>query len=113
MPRPRTSSYQTRRRWRSIDAAAALSALHDSGLSVAAFAAQEGLEAQRLYRWRRQLGAMVHATQPTPAFVEIQPRQAEPVEVILRSGRVLRVSESICPAALERLVVALERAPAC
>jgi transposase-like protein len=113
MPRPQASSYQTRRRWTNVDAVAALSALHDSGLSVAAFAAREGLEAQRLYRWRRQLGATDRRTQPPPAFVEIQPRQAEPVEVLLRSGRVLRVSESIGPATLERLVAALERAPAC
>jgi transposase-like protein len=113
MPRPRASSYQTRRRWTSADAVAALSALRDSGLSVAAFAARERFDAQRLYRWRSQLAATNRTTQPAPAFVEIQPRQAEPVEVLLRSGRVLRVSESICPAELERPVVVLERVSSC
>jgi transposase len=44
-------------------------------------------------------------------FVEIRPRQAEPVEVVLRNGRVLRVCESISPDALERLVAVLEEVP--
>ena len=113
MPRPRPSPYLTRRRWTSADARAALSALSASGLSVSAFAAREGLDGQRLYRWRRQLSGASRAVQATPGFVEIRPAQPEPVEVLLRSGRVLRVSESISPAALERLVVVLERASSC
>jgi transposase-like protein len=113
MPRPRLSPYLTRRRWTSADARAALSALRVSGLSVSAFAAREGLDGRRLYRWRRQLSAASRAIQAMPAFVEVRPRPAEPVEVILRSGRVLRVSESISPEALERLVSVLERATSC
>ncbi len=112
MPRPR-ASYLTRRRWTTVDARSALTALRASGLSLAAFAAREGLEAQRLYRWRRQLSARTRSARATPAFVEIRPRGAEPVEVVLRSGRVLRVSDSISAPALERLVVVLERACSC
>ena len=113
MPRPRATPFQSRRRWTRTDARAALSALRASRLSVAAFAAREHLDAQRLYRWRRQLSAASRVAQVDPAFVEIRPRQAEPVEVVLRSGRVLRVSESISSLALERLVLVLERTPSC
>jgi hypothetical protein len=113
MPRPRATPYLNRRRWTRADARTALSALRASRLSVAVFAARERLCAQRLYRWRRRLSATNRAAQVAPAFVEIRPRQAEPVEVILRSGRVLRVSESISALALERLVLVLERTPSC
>ena len=113
MPRPRSVPFQSRRRWTSGDARAALSALSASGLSVAAFAAREGLDAQRLYRWRRQLAALDHAPQPAPAFVEIRQGSDEPVEVVLRNGRVLRVSERIAAASLERLVLVLEKVSSC
>ncbi len=112
MPRPR-APYLTRRRWTPADARSALAALRASGLSPAAFAAREGIEAQRLYRWRRQLGARARPARAAPAFVEIRARSAERVEVVLRSGRVLRVSEGVSPSALERLVAVLERESSC
>lgn len=112
MPKPRTS-YLSRRRWTPADARSALSALRASGLSLAAFAAREGLEPQRLYRWRRQVSARSGSAGAAPAFVEIRPRSAELVEIVLRSGRVLRVCESISPPSLERLVAVLEKASSC
>jgi len=104
-------SYATRRRWTVADARAALSALDASGMSPCAFASSKGLDAQRLYRWRRRLGTF--DVVPTPAFVEVKRQAVEPVEVVLRSGRILRVSESIDDSALRRLVHALENDPAC
>ena len=90
-----------------------LSAASKSGLSAAAFAAREGLHPQRLQRWQRRLVAGSLSFERTPAFVELRPHRAEQVEVVLRSGRLLRISETIEPAVLERLVQALERSGPC
>jgi transposase-like protein len=82
---------------------------------MSAFAEREGLDAQRLSRWRRRLASRSAGRRvtPKPAFIELVPRAAEPVEVVLRSGRILRVSTAIDPAALQRLVAALEQAEPC
>jgi hypothetical protein len=101
------SLYQVRRRWSAEDARAALSALAASGLSARAFAEREGLEVQRLLRWRRVLGADGVAP-PAPAFVELERAPMDLVEVVVRSGRVLRVPASIAATDLRRLVEALE-----
>jgi hypothetical protein len=65
-----------------------------SGLSPSAFAEQEGLEVQRLHRWRPRLakeaGRRVIAV-ATPTFVEVGSRRAARVEVVLLSGRVVSV----------------------
>jgi hypothetical protein len=90
-----------------------LSGLKGSGLSVAAFAVREGFHPQRLYRWQRRLGARSFSAERTPAFVELRTRGGEQVEIVLRSGRLLRVCETIDPSVLERLVLALERSEPC
>lgn len=122
MPRPH-ALYSRRRRWRVIEARAALNALAASGLSVIAFAEQEGLDKERLYRWRRRFArerkAAARAVLPpaTPAIIELRPttslspRRAETelVEIALVSGVVVRVAETIAPATLARLIAALER----
>lgn len=46
--------YSRRRRWRVPEARAAVDALAASGLWMSAFAEQEGLDEQRLYRWQRR-----------------------------------------------------------
>jgi transposase len=104
-----------RRRWSVADARAVLTALEESRLSPGAFAERERIDVQRLYRWRRRLGGELVAAAPkaTPEFVEIRAVGAELVEVVLRSGRVLRVAESIAPTSLARLVAALERTESC
>ena len=115
--------YSRRRRWRAPEARAALDALAASGLSVSAFAEQEGLDEERLYRWQRRFArerkAEPRAVTPaaTPAIVELRaatspsPRRGETalVQIVLVSGVVLRVAETIDPARLARLVAALER----
>lgn len=98
------------RSWKIADARAALKALAASGLSVGAFAQREGLDSDRLYRWRRRLAGDREARVPaTPAVIEIRPtsRRAELVEIVLASGVTLRVSETIDAFALARLVAAL------
>jgi transposase-like protein len=116
MPRRLAAApYVLRRRWTVTDARSALAALAASGLSPRAFARREGLEVQRLYRWRRQLSgepggpAVCVPASPVPELIEIRARRAEPVEIVLKSGIVLRVSETIEACALVRLVSALEQ----
>ena len=104
-PSPPPISHKTRRRWTVVEARAALAALASSGLSQSAFAAREGYDTQRLRVWRRKLG--VENTAPPPSFVEVPPRGAELIEVVLPSGVTLRVAESIDGSLLRRLVDAL------
>ena len=107
-------SYSTRRRWTETDARTVLAALDSSGLSVTAFATREGLEPQRLYFWRQRLGGS-SAESAAPTFVEVQQRHTarEQVEIVLRSGRVVRVAESIEPAVLRGLIDVLEQDSSC
>ena len=110
--------YRPRLRWTEKEARAALAALATSRLSTRAFAAREGIDIQRLYSWRRKLeasppsGEVVVPAAP-PAFVELRPAVPERVEVVLRSGVVLRVSESIDGETVRRLVDALEPSRSC
>lgn len=103
-----SGSWRSRRRWTAEDAREALEAQAQSGLSPARFAAQEGIEAQRLYWWSRRLGAVKHRAE----FVELVPARVgserRRFEVVLRSGVVVRVGEDFDPAALVRLITTLE-----
>jgi transposase-like protein len=97
-----------RLRWTPDDARAALTAYADSGLSVAAFAEREGLDPQRLYSWRRRF-----ASDTAPAFVEVKTNAAERIEIVLRSGLVLRVPDSFEAESLRRLLDVLESSGSC
>jgi transposase-like protein len=112
---PPTSPFD-RLRWTEQDARNALAALHRSGKTVSVFAAEHGLDPQRLYSWRRRLGKAERTT-----FQELILRPAArisladgdtPFEVVLRSGVVVRVPASFNSAALERLLDVL-RVGAC
>jgi transposase-like protein len=101
-----------RRRWSATDARTVLAQVARSGLSLREFATRANLSVQRLYRWQAQLGA----GSSTPAFVEIKPAPAASVtiEVVLRSGHVLRVPEGSSEEAVRRVVAALdEGGPQC
>ena len=105
--------YSTNHRWTDDEARAVLAAQDASGLSVAAFAAREGLDPQRLYFWRRRLGSSPEAAQ-APTFIEVRATSGrEHVEIVLRSGHVIRVAESIDPGVVRMLVDALERDNTC
>lgn len=102
--------WRSRPRWGAEEARAALADLDASGLSIAMFAKREGLVAERLYNWRRKLAGSGAPAAPAVDFVEISARACGSggrVEVVLPSGVMLRVAETIEPAALVRLVTAL------
>jgi transposase-like protein len=101
-----------RRRWTSADAQVLLKALVASGLSVNAFATRQGIDAQRLYFWKRRLETEARSL-ATPRFVEVMARSAAAVEVVLRSGRVLRISTAIDTPTLRRLIEAFEDDAGC
>jgi len=122
-PRARSSpEYLSSRRWTAEQAGQALAALDRSGLTLTAFAIREGLDPQRLGRWRRQL-----ATAAPPVFEEVVPgapaatadqgaatwAERERFEVVLVSGRVVRVPESFDVGALRRLLAIVEEVRPC
>jgi transposase-like protein len=96
-----------RRRWNAEYARAVLKQLAASGMSVREFATRQGMDAQRLYRWRAQLGP-VAAAEEIPAFVEINPAGGRAIEVVLRSGHVVRVADEFAEETLRRVVAALD-----
>ena len=100
---PRTT---TRTRWTAKDAQEILDLWKTSGLSLQRFAKQQGVQAQRLHRWKQLLGKPV-----AEAFVEVplESHSKPAVEVVLPDGVVVRVCESAdVPLAVE-LVSALAR----
>lgn len=113
-PHPPTRSLRARR-WTVEEARAVLAEQAASGLPPPAFARRAGIDVQRLHRWRRQLtkGQPTATDVGAPTFLEVRPRGPDRVEVVLTSGRVLRVSEEIDAAALLRLVEILERGAPC
>jgi Transposase len=107
-----TNSSVDRLRWTEQEARTALAALRRSGKPVSVFAAERGLDPQRLYSWRRRLGK----AEPT-TFQELTVRSSPrisvvdgdaPFEVALPSGVVVRVPASFNAAALERLLEVLQ-----
>jgi hypothetical protein len=61
---------------------------------------------QRLYRWRAQLAAERPAI--APAFLEIKQSSGDAIEVLLRSGHVIRVRDGFGEDALRRVVAVLD-----
>jgi|SRR5581483_9323207 len=107
-----------------------------SGLSIAAFCACHGLEANTFYRWRRILlhrdraGSSVDpdvmarrsrrspVTRPQPLFVPLRVQHEDssanlpPVELLLANGLTLRVPANFDAVTLQRLLSLLQE-PAC
>ena len=93
-----------------------------SGLSIPAFAAKHRLSKSALYNWRRRLatqaaGSAEASSSPSAlralAFVRLEPLShqpvAEPIEVLLRNGRVVRVPLAFGDDALARVLDVAER----
>jgi transposase-like protein len=87
---PNTSAKVGEGRWSPQDAEGVLDLMERSGLSVQRFAKREGLDPERLYRWRRKL-----REQP-PQLVEfaLPATQSSLVEIALQSGLVVRFPET-------------------
>ena len=62
MPTPPDRSPFNRPRWTERDARVVLAALDRSGKSVSVFAAEHGVDPQRVYLWRRRLGGAERTT---------------------------------------------------
>jgi transposase-like protein len=107
-----------RPRWSEDDAREVLAALDRSGQSVSVFASEHGLDAQRIYVWRRRLGktelTRFHelSVQPTPVVHDEAPA-ATSFEVAFSSGHVLRIATSFETKTLARLIDVLDKAGMC
>jgi transposase-like protein len=95
MPTRDPRSPFNRPRWTEQEARDAIAALERSGKPVSVFAAEHGLDAQRLYAWRRRLGGAEATT-----FRELVVRRPSQIaivdgdgtfEIVLPSGVVVRV----------------------
>ena len=117
MPKPADRSPFNAPRWTEMQAREVITALARSGKSVNAFAAEHGLDPQRVYLWRRRAaesdGTMFRELVVRPsAAVSVAERQ-EPFEVVLPSGLVVRVPASFDAVSLCRLLEVLVQARAC
>jgi hypothetical protein len=106
---------RTRLRWKREEARAVVAAYEASGLSLEKFASSEGFKPERVERWARKLKA--GKPPKAPRFVEFRPTgvrpRGAPIEIVLRSGHVLFVAESVDPTALRRVMDLLERDADC
>jgi hypothetical protein len=88
-----------------------------SGQSVRAFCAARGLSEATFYARRRELADRVPPTTsdapagPLSTFAAVRVISDSTVEVVLPTGLVLRVPAGVDPAAVARLVAALEGQP--
>ena len=103
------------RYWSPEEAKQALAAAAESGLSLRAYAAEAHLDPRRLWRWRKRLESEPGET--TPAFQEVRRAvvverrgvvESERIEVVLRSGVILRIGASFDAGVLRRLLTVLE-----
>lgn len=88
-----------------------------SGLTVRAFCARWGLAEARFYAWRRELQrrhAAATTFVPVHVLADQPPVPAHSLEVVLASGRTLRVAAGFDPATLRHLLAVLEEeTPSC
>ena len=85
----------------------------DSGRSVRDFCAEHGLSEPSFYGWRRTLD---ERDREAPAFVPVTVAcapAAPALEVVVGSGRVIRVPAGFDAATLRDLLAVLAEAPAC
>jgi hypothetical protein len=81
-----------------------------SGLSAREFAAREGVREERLFFWKRRLrsSAAIAVAGVSFAKVSVQPASmevtSEPLDVVMRSGHVIRVRPRFDESTLLRLL---------
>jgi len=119
MPTARARSPFARRRWNVHDAREVIDALDRSGQSVSVFAAEHGLDAQRVYLWRRRLRASsAGAERSTLRELIVRPRaqggfDGARFEIVLASGTTVRVPACFEADALRRLLEVVARSGTC
>lgn len=117
---------RTRRDWTEAEAREVVAQWEASRLTVAAFAAQQGFNADRFYRWRRRFrraAGSASAARPRPTLVPLvpvgasasvppSPTAAPPAgfELVCGGGRVLRIPPGFDAAALAALLRVLAEA---
>jgi hypothetical protein len=92
-----------------------------SGQTVRAFCDDQQLSEQSFYTWRRTIAerdrqAATTSAQPAAAFVAVRVTPspaASALEVVVGSGRVVRVPPGFDAATLRHLLAVLEEAPSC
>ena len=98
------------RRWRDL-----IARWKRSGISVGDFCTDQGVSESSFYSWKRELAARDQAVTPTttamPTFVPVRVAPAATIEVVLRSGVVVRVPVGADPSAVAQLVAALGATP--
>jgi transposase-like protein len=102
-----------RRRWTEEDAETVLAAAERSDLSLRAFAVTHGMDVQRLYHWRKELRQ--ERVDEAVRFEELVVRRdgsaksaAARVEIVLRSGIVIRVVAGFDESTLRRVIAIFE-----
>jgi hypothetical protein len=78
------------------------------------FAREHGLQPERLYRWRRRLGAVTDRKAVAPSFSELAIRDGKVIEIddarieiVLRSGLIVRLGRGFDAEALRQVVAVL------
>jgi transposase len=114
---------ERRRRWTAAEKLQIAEESLSSGLSVAEFARRRDIHPNLLHLWRRQMKTgelpardsearfvpvAVAAPSNAPAMQESGAGVGVMVEVVLRNGRVLRLSDGIFPGQLAQLADVLE-----
>ncbi len=92
-----------------------------SNLSIHQFCKQEGLHEWAFYSWRRKLAGqqpqkfVTPTTPDNPAFIEvpvIRPKP-QPLELILRSGHILKIPSDIDQGTINKVFSALKETQLC
>ena len=99
-----------KRRWREEEARMVMSAWRGSGETMWVFAKENGLVAQRLYRWARRLkgGESSEAFHPVRLMGVSRAEEARKIEIELVDGRRVRVGEGFSAEELGLVLEVLE-----
>jgi hypothetical protein len=94
------------RRWRDL-----IARWKRSGVSISDFCANQGVSESSFYSWKRELAGRDQAVTPTttsmPTFVPVRVAPSATIEVVLKSGVVVRVPVGADPLTVAQLVAAL------
>ena len=83
-----------------------LARYRDSGQTVAAFCADEGVSVPNYYHWKRKLAEMPRSTPLVP--IQLTASSPTALELVLPSGTILRLPTDYSPQYLATLLITLE-----